>query len=414
MRATGEQVRRRRGRRRVGLTALGALSFVLVLTGGLTGGLGGGLVMLGLPLLLVGLGATVVGRARWALITSRRVGAAVLMTGLVTMMLGGAVLPEPRTEPVAQQAPRDVQPMAQPKPAPTPRATSAGPTASASPADHVAPAPPGTALALLGTLDVKGRAPKTGYDRDLFGQRWADTDRNGCDTRNDILRRDLDEIVLKSGTNGCVVLSGTYVEPYSGRPVAFERGQGTSELVQIDHVVALSDAWQKGAQQWTPERRLAFANDPLNLLAVDGSLNMQKGDGDAATWLPPNRAIRCEYVARQVAVKAKYAAWVTAAERDAIARVLSSCPDQGVPTSEAPVEATIAAAPPPTPQQAPPPPPPASGGAWCDPSYPGVCIPPYAEVGDLDCGDVPHVGFAVHPPDPHAFDGNRDGEGCEG
>ena len=189
-------------------------------------------------------------------------------------------------------------------------------------------AAPGTALALLGTLDVKGRAPKTGYDRDLFGQRWSDTDRNGCDTRNDVLRRDLTDVRLKAGTNGCVVATGTLADPYSGTSIDFVRGQGTSELVQIDHVVALSDAWQKGAAQWSPARRLAFANDPSNLLAVQGSLNSQKGDGDAATWLPPRKAFRCAYVARQVAVKASYGVWVTAAERDAISRVLSTCPDQ--------------------------------------------------------------------------------------
>jgi len=196
----------------------------------------------------------------------------------------------------------------------------------------------GTALAALDTLEVKGRAPRTGYSRDEFGPRWADTDRNGCDTRNDILRRDLDDVELRPGTRDCVVLSGTLAEPYSGEPVQFLRGQGTSSLVQIDHVVALSDAWQKGAQQWTPERRLAFANDPLNLLAVDGTLNQRKGDGDAATWLPPNKGFRCEYVARQVAVKAKYGAWVTVAERDAVAGVLKDCPEQPLPVSEHPVE----------------------------------------------------------------------------
>ena len=106
------------------------------------------------------------------------------------------------------------------------------------------------------------------------------------------------------------------------------RGQGTSELVQIDHVVALSDAWQKGAQQLDPAARERFANDPLNLLAVDGTANRQKSDGDAATWLPPRKGFRCDYVARQVSVKAAYGLWVTAAERDAIARVLATCPDQ--------------------------------------------------------------------------------------
>jgi hypothetical protein len=128
-----------------------------------------------------------------------------------------------------------------------------------------------------------------------------------------------------------VVLSGTLAEPYSGRTIVFRRGQATSSAVQIDHVVALSDAWQKGAQGWSAARRAAFANDPLNLLAVDGPLNMAKGDGDAATWLPPNRAYRCAYVARQVAVKVDYGLWMTQAEKNAIATVLATCPTQPLP-----------------------------------------------------------------------------------
>jgi hypothetical protein len=193
----------------------------------------------------------------------------------------------------------------------------------------------GSARAALSSLTIKGRAPKTGYDRALFGQAWADVDRNGCDTRNDILRRDLTSYVLKAGTNGCLVLNGTLHDPYTSTTIAFARGQRTSSLVQIDHVVALSDAWQKGAQQWSAETRRAFANDSLNLLAVDGPTNMAKGDGDAATWLPPAKGYRCAYVARQVAVKARYHLWMGVAERDAVARVLTSCPDQVLPTSAA-------------------------------------------------------------------------------
>ena len=190
----------------------------------------------------------------------------------------------------------------------------------------------GRAVTSLATLVVKGRAPKTGYDRGLFGQAWADVDRNGCDTRNDILRRDLTAYTLKAGTNGCLVLRGTLHDPYTAATIAFVRGPGTSTRVQIDHVVALSDAWQKGAQRWSTARRTAFANDPLNLLAVDGPTNQRKSDGDAATWLPPRKAFRCSYVARQIAVKHKYGVWVTAAERDAMVRVLQSCPAQGLPT----------------------------------------------------------------------------------
>ncbi|MGY1754955.1 GmrSD restriction endonuclease domain-containing protein [Blastococcus sp. SYSU D01042] len=192
-------------------------------------------------------------------------------------------------------------------------------------------AAPTTALAALADLEVKGRAPRTGYDRDLFGAGWVDTDRNGCDTRNDVLARDLAAETFEPGTRDCVVLTGTLADPYSGRTIAFQRGQGTSEAVQIDHVVALSDAWQKGAQQWDAATRTRFANDPLNLLAVDGPLNMQKGDGDAATWLPPARTYRCAYVARQVAVKLAYGAWVTQAEKNTMATVLSACPAEPLP-----------------------------------------------------------------------------------
>jgi hypothetical protein len=215
---------------------------------------------------------------------------------------------------------------------PSAAATSSGTTA---PSSENAALRPGPALAALARLAVKGRAPKTGYGRDLFGQAWADVDRNGCDTRNDILRRDLTSFVLKAGTHGCLVLSGTLHDPYTGTTIAFVRGQQTSTAVQIDHVVALSDAWQKGAQGWSSAKRERFANDQLNLLAVDGPSNSRKGDGDAATWLPPAKGYRCRYVARQVAVKTAYGVWVTRAEKAAITRILASCPGQTLPAAGA-------------------------------------------------------------------------------
>ena len=201
---------------------------------------------------------------------------------------------------------------------------------------------PGSALAAVAGLVVKGRAPATGYARERFGQAWADADRNGCDTRNDVLRRDLSGLVLDPRTNGCVVLRGQLQDPYTGRTLDFRRGPLTSGLIQVDHVVALADAWQKGAQRWPPAQRVALANDPLDLLAVDGPTNQAKGAGDAATWLPPDRTSWCAYVARQVAVKLKYRLWVTSAERDAMVRVLTRCPGQPLPTSAAPTLAPIA------------------------------------------------------------------------
>lgn len=177
----------------------------------------------------------------------------------------------------------------------------------------------------LATLAVKGRAPKTGYDRAEFGSPWTDVDGNGCDTRNDILRRDL---VRKRVLPDCTVARGILRDPYTRQTITHVAGRS---LIDIDHVVSLSDAWQKGAFRWTRTQRTAFANDPLNLLAVDYSANRQKGDGDAATWLPSNKEYRCSFVARQVAVKAAYGLWVTAAEKSAIARVLGTCPAHPLP-----------------------------------------------------------------------------------
>jgi hypothetical protein len=190
-----------------------------------------------------------------------------------------------------------------------------------------------TAEAVLETLSVKGRAPKTGYERSQFGPAWSDVDRNGCDTRNDILKRDLTAIVFKSGTRECVVLSGTLMDPYSGEKISFERGVKSSMDVQIDHVVALSNAWQTGAFKLTAEKRMALANDPMNLFAVKGRLNSQKGDGDAATWLPPLKSIRCAYVSQQIVVKAKYGLWVTPPEKAAMQSLLAKCPGFKAPTN---------------------------------------------------------------------------------
>ena len=180
----------------------------------------------------------------------------------------------------------------------------------------------------LEKLAVKGRAPKTGYARSQFGQTWADVNRNGCDTRNDILKRDLTNVVFKAKTHDCVVLTGDLIDPYSGTLINFVKGNTTSALVQIDHVVALGNAWVTGAFKLSIEKRTEFANDPLNLLAVQGRLNSQKQDGDAATWLPPLKSFRCNYVARQIAVKSKYGLWVTAPEKAAMKNILAKCPNQ--------------------------------------------------------------------------------------
>ena len=201
-----------------------------------------------------------------------------------------------------------------PSPAPTPTTAAVTPTST-----------PNAVTALLATIPVKGRAPATGYDgSQAFWGMWAYP--NGCSTRNLILARDLTQVTYRRPTS-CVVNTGVLDDPYTGATVEFRYGTapGQSDAVQIDHVVSRQNAWVTGAFAWTPEQRAAFANDPLDLLAVGGAVNQAKGNGDAATWLPPNKAFRCRYVTIQVQVKAAYGLWMTRAEHDAIATILATC-----------------------------------------------------------------------------------------
>jgi len=268
------------------------------------------------------------------------------------------------------------------------------------------------ALQTLAGLPIKGRAPKTGYTRDQFGQPWSDDvdvegGHNGCDTRNDILRRDIMAAQIKPGTQGCVVLSGTLADTYSDQVIAFVRGETTSEAVQIDHMVALSNAWQTGAQQLTAAQRQDFANDPLNLQAVSGPVNDAKGDGDAATWLPPNVDYRCEYVARQIQVKARYGLWVVPAEHDAMTRVLGGC--GAAPAAPAPIPAPAAA---PAAATAAPATPPAATAAT--PAAPATAS---GDVYYQNCAAARAAGAApLHRGQPGyraQMDGDSDGIACE-
>lgn len=195
------------------------------------------------------------------------------------------------------------------------------------PADQEATNSSNTLLAatVLEQLEIKGRAPKTDYNRDKFYSGWPNI--NGCNLRQRILKRELGDTATLA-SDQCTVISGEFNEPYTGSHLVFHEKSEISSGLQIDHVVALSDAWQKGAQYFDTDTRYAIATDPLNLLAVDSSTNQKKSDGDAATWLPPNKAFRCTYVARQVSVKYKYHLWVTQAEHDAIANILASCPNE--------------------------------------------------------------------------------------
>lgn len=182
-------------------------------------------------------------------------------------------------------------------------------------------APDKNSLSLLSQLPVKGRAAKTTYRRDSFARSWQVLGK--CSVRNLVLKRDLTAVQID---NDCKVLSGRLLDPYSGKYIDFRYGPATSREVQIDHVVAISDAWQKGAQSWSSEKRYQFYNDLDNLLAVSGEVNQAKSDGDVATWLPPNKSFRCQYVAQQIKIKLKYGLWVTAAEKQVMNQQLQKCP----------------------------------------------------------------------------------------
>lgn len=193
---------------------------------------------------------------------------------------------------------------------------------------------PETAKAQLSGLAVKGKSGDR-YDPDAF--HWkADVDKNGCDTRNDSLRRDLTDITFKQGTNGCKVATGTLLNPYSGDTIQAATPDTLAKEIQIEHMVARKDACNTGActPSWDDEKRTAFANDPLNLTAVSSKDNQAKSDSNAAEWLPPDKSYRCTYISRQIAVKAKYGLWVTQPEHDAMSRVLDSCPGFPVATED--------------------------------------------------------------------------------
>lgn len=176
---------------------------------------------------------------------------------------------------------------------------------------------------VLESLAVKEKDNSTKYYRKLFYDNWSQT-ASGCNMREAILARDLKEQKLK----GCKVQSGTLEDPYTGQTISFIRGENTSAAVQIDHVVALSNAWSTGASAMSEETRFEMSQDPLNLIAVDGPANQEKSDQDASTWLPSNEKFQCQYVARQISVKSKYHLWVTPAEKSKMQQVLATCPDE--------------------------------------------------------------------------------------
>jgi hypothetical protein len=401
-----------------GLVAFFSLMYAIV------GGFPAILVILGMAALVTGVYA-ISGRRPWVSVPTRKTAAIALAASLVLFISGGvaAAATGVSEAPVAAQVTTSATPTPTPTPTPT---TTPGPAfseeAPVDPATVSAPTEVAsvvavdtsstntTALAVLATIPVKGKAAKTGYERTgMFGSAWIDVDRNGCDTRNDILARDLSPIT-KSGT--CRVMSGFLVSPYTATSIAFVRGQDTSAFVQIDDLVALSNAWQTGAQQLTQAQRVSLANDPINLLAVDGRSNAQKCDGDTATWLPSNKAIRCSYVARQVSVKATYGLWVTQAEHDAMTRVLGSCTGELALTSSfTPAPAPVVVAPPaPAPVVVAPEPEPA-------PAAPPAPAPAPVDVYYENCDAVRAAGaapiYAGSPGFQPKFDRDKDGVGCD-
>ncbi len=280
--------------------------------------------------ILTGCYALIFGRRSWALIRSRSAAGVVIVVS-IALFIASSGIPEPHGAMQSAASSTNVissgsRAAASPKPhTPTAVHSSAKPSGPAQVAVSSATISTTSALTLLAALPVRPALTMSGYNRTGdFGEAWLDENHNGCDTRNDILSRDLTKLT-KSGA--CKVLTGVLVSPYTGATIDFLRGEKTSALVQIDHLVALGNAWETGAQALSQVQRETLANDPLELMAVDGRSNDQKGDKDASQWLPTNSAFDCTYVARQVSVKVTYSLWVTPAEHSAMASVLSKCGD---------------------------------------------------------------------------------------
>lgn len=275
--------------------------------------------------------------------------------------------------------------------------------------DHDIIASDGNALSALEDLAVQEMTHTDDYKRDLFGNAWEDTDNNSCDTRNDILARDLTEITVNAD---CKVQTGVFNDPYTGTVINFDRSTGNGGGVDIDHIIPLSLAWKTGAADWDEATRVAFANDPLNLAASDAGENRKKGDKDASRYLPPNAGFHCEYVARQVTVRTKYATFVTQAEKDAMREVLNTCPDQllsdgGKPGTDGTVGSVQPVQPAPAPAVEP-----APAAAEVAPAVPGVSDPQFSS-----CTKAKAAGFGPYTSAQAEYswykDGDGDGTVCE-
>ena len=274
-------------------------------------------------------------------------------------------------------------------------AESSPPSAGSSPTPTPSPAlAPGTEMTLAQLLGLLVTKPedRTGYDRSLF-RHWIDADGDGCDTRREVL---IDEAVAPPIVGGgCSLTGGRWVSAYDGLVLT------NASQLQIDHVVALAEAWDSGASAWSNDRRMRFANDldvSWVLIAVSSASNQSKSDKDPAEWLPPDSHDLCPFISAWIAIKVRWELSVDQRERDALGGLVAECPASRMPFAPAPptLDPTPAAT---------------VRGTECSPAYPGVCIPPPPP--DLDCGDIPYRRFSVLPPDPHHFDGDNNGIGCE-
>ncbi|MET0728158.1 MAG: DUF1524 domain-containing protein, partial [Acidimicrobiales bacterium] len=242
---------------------------------------------------------------------------------------------------------------------------------------------------------------------------WRDDDGDGCDTRAEVLEAESTTPVALAAS-GCGVIAGRWLSIYDGSSTP------NSGELEVDHLVALSEAWRSGASTWSPARQGAFANDlghPGALVAVTAAMNQSKGDRDPADWQPPNRAAWCAFAADWVTVKARWQLSMDPAEATAVRNMLSGC---GLPPTTTSTSSTTSTTTPPPPPSAtapyvPPQPvvaaPPSPRSGSCHPAYPTACIPPAPP--DLDCPQISYRRFTVLAPDPHGFDGDYDGVGCE-
>jgi hypothetical protein len=185
---------------------------------------------------------------------------------------------------------------------------------------------------LADVAQVPARMRSGDYRRDAFGEAWTDDNsapggRNGCDTRNDILDRDLvDKTYVAISRCPTAVATGTLRDPYTSQTIPFVRGAQAGAAVQIEHIVPLAYAWDQGARIWTDEMRVRFANDPANLVAVDGPTNQDKGDAEPALWMPPNAAFHCQYAMQFVAVMKGYSLPIDGPSVAELRRAVATCP----------------------------------------------------------------------------------------